>query len=194
MRGQVYDRARAYVVRKVEAALRSAGAPVPHAHAVLAVARDPALERPARLEIGLDVNGVPVRARGRPPRGGGRGPGRRPTAAQAAGAPRPHQDPPPVDRHLPRARVAPRRPAPSADAVLSPTAGGTTVGAAQELRPGADGPGPGRVRDAPGRPRLLPLHRSRDREGCRRRPRQARQSGTRPRCEPSAHPVRRAGS
>lgn len=58
MRGQVYDRARAYVVRKVEAALRSAGAPVPHAHAVLAVARDPALERPARLEIGLDVNGV----------------------------------------------------------------------------------------------------------------------------------------
>lgn len=61
VRGEVYDRARAYVVRKVEAAIRSAGTPVPHAHAVLTVDRDPALERPARLEVGLDVDGVPVR-------------------------------------------------------------------------------------------------------------------------------------
>jgi ribosome-associated translation inhibitor RaiA len=57
----VYPRARAYVLRKIGAALRSAGAPVPHAHAVLTVEPDPALERPARLEVGLDVRGVPVR-------------------------------------------------------------------------------------------------------------------------------------
>jgi len=61
VRGEVPDEVRAYAVRKVERVLPLAHAVVLHAHMVLALERDPALERPARIEVGLDVNGIPVR-------------------------------------------------------------------------------------------------------------------------------------
>ena len=62
VRGEVPDRARVYARRKVEHVLPFANAPVLHAHLVLALEADPAQERPARIEVGLDVNGTPVRA------------------------------------------------------------------------------------------------------------------------------------
>jgi len=62
VRGRVPDRARSYVMRKVEQVLAHAHAPVLHAHVVVTVEHDPALERPARIEVGIDVNGTPVRA------------------------------------------------------------------------------------------------------------------------------------
>jgi ribosome-associated translation inhibitor RaiA len=61
VRGNVYPRARAYVLRKIQAPLRSTGASVSRVHAVLTVEPDPALDRPVRLEVGLDLQGVPVR-------------------------------------------------------------------------------------------------------------------------------------
>jgi len=62
VRGEVPARSREYVTRKVQHVMASAHAPVLQAHAIITVEHDPALERPARVEVGLDVNGTPVRA------------------------------------------------------------------------------------------------------------------------------------
>jgi len=61
-RGEVPDQVRDYAVEKVRHVLTLVGEPVLHAHVVLTVDADPARERPAHVEAGLDVNGVPVRA------------------------------------------------------------------------------------------------------------------------------------
>jgi ribosomal subunit interface protein len=62
VRGEVPDQLRVYARRKVEHVLPFAHAPVLFAHLVLALEADPAQERPAHLEVALDVNGTPVRA------------------------------------------------------------------------------------------------------------------------------------
>jgi ribosomal subunit interface protein len=62
VRGDVPDGAQDYARRKIEHVLPVAHAPVLHAHLVIALEPDPAMERPARVEVSVDVNGVLVRA------------------------------------------------------------------------------------------------------------------------------------
>lgn len=54
-----------YARSKVEHVLDYADQPVLAAHVVLTMAMDPAADRPARAEAGLDVNGTPIRAHAR---------------------------------------------------------------------------------------------------------------------------------
>ncbi len=54
--------ARDYAERKVRRVIEAIGAPVLHARVTLSMAPDPAVERPARAEAALDVNGQMVRA------------------------------------------------------------------------------------------------------------------------------------
>jgi ribosome-associated translation inhibitor RaiA len=61
-RGKVPDRLRNRVLAKVEHVLPLSHAPVLYAHLMVACEPDPARERPAHVEVSLDVNGVPVRA------------------------------------------------------------------------------------------------------------------------------------
>lgn len=62
VRGDIPRRISGYVVHKVEQVLHAApGGPVLHAHLVIDLSRDPAHPRPARVEVGADVNGTPVR-------------------------------------------------------------------------------------------------------------------------------------
>jgi ribosome-associated translation inhibitor RaiA len=62
VRGDIPQDDRAYAVSKVGRVLEMAHRPVLKAHLVLGWEPDPAHTRPARLEVGLDVDGVPVRA------------------------------------------------------------------------------------------------------------------------------------
>ena len=62
VRGEISEEDRSYALRKVERALEKAQAPLLKAHLVLGWEPDPAHPHPARLEVGLDLNGVPVRA------------------------------------------------------------------------------------------------------------------------------------
>ena len=62
VRGDIPEEDRTYALAKVERALRIAHDPVLKAHLVLGWEPDPAHRHPARLEVGLDVNGVPIRA------------------------------------------------------------------------------------------------------------------------------------
>lgn len=62
VRGDIPEEGQAYAVRKVERVLEMTHRPVLKAHLVLGWEPDPAHPHPAHLEIGLDVNGVPVRA------------------------------------------------------------------------------------------------------------------------------------
>ncbi|HST84102.1 MAG TPA: sigma 54 modulation/S30EA ribosomal C-terminal domain-containing protein [Kineosporiaceae bacterium] len=62
VRGDIPQDDRAYAVRKVGRVLEMAHRPVLKAHLVLGWEPDPAHTHPARLEVGLDVDGVPVRA------------------------------------------------------------------------------------------------------------------------------------
>jgi ribosome-associated translation inhibitor RaiA len=62
VRGDISEEDRSYAVRKIERALQKAQAPVLKAHLVLGWESEPAHPNSARLEIGLDLNGVPVRA------------------------------------------------------------------------------------------------------------------------------------
>lgn len=57
------DAARDYAAQKVRRVIDAIGAPVLHAQVKLSMAPDPAVERPARAEAALDVNGQLVRAR-----------------------------------------------------------------------------------------------------------------------------------
>jgi ribosome-associated translation inhibitor RaiA len=62
VRGDIPEDDRAYALSKVERVLETAHRPVLKAHLVLGWKPGPGHPHPARLEIGLDVNGVPVRA------------------------------------------------------------------------------------------------------------------------------------
>ncbi|MET9022367.1 sigma 54 modulation/S30EA ribosomal C-terminal domain-containing protein [Actinopolymorpha sp. NPDC004070] len=62
VRGEVPDEATAYAVRKVESVLEATRARALYAHVVIVVSQNPAQDQPVRLEVGLDVDGVPVRA------------------------------------------------------------------------------------------------------------------------------------
>jgi hypothetical protein len=62
VRGDIPEEDRAYALSKIGRALGMAHRPVLKAHLVIGLQPDPAHPHPARLEIGLDVNGVPVRA------------------------------------------------------------------------------------------------------------------------------------
>jgi ribosome-associated translation inhibitor RaiA len=62
VRGDLHNEDRSYALDKVDRVLMFAGAPILGAHLVLGWARDPAQPHPAHLEIGLNVNGVPLRA------------------------------------------------------------------------------------------------------------------------------------
>jgi catechol 2,3-dioxygenase-like lactoylglutathione lyase family enzyme len=62
IRGDIFEDDRAYALSKVERVLETAHRPVLKAHLVLGWNPDPAHPHPAHLEIGLDVNGIPVRA------------------------------------------------------------------------------------------------------------------------------------
>jgi len=62
VRGDIPQDDRAYALSKVERVLEMAHRPVLKAHLVLGWEPDPAHTHPARLEVGLDVDGVPVRA------------------------------------------------------------------------------------------------------------------------------------
>jgi ribosome-associated translation inhibitor RaiA len=62
VRGDIPEEDRAYALSKVARVLEMAHRPVLKAHLVLGREADPAHPHPARLEVGLDVNGVPVRA------------------------------------------------------------------------------------------------------------------------------------
>jgi ribosome-associated translation inhibitor RaiA len=57
------EAARDYAERKVRAVVEAIGEPILHARVKLSIAPDPAVERPARAEAALDVNGQLVRAR-----------------------------------------------------------------------------------------------------------------------------------
>jgi RNA polymerase-binding transcription factor DksA/ribosome-associated translation inhibitor RaiA len=57
------ETARDYAERKVRRVIEAIGAPILHARVKLTMAPDPAVERPARAEAALDVNGQLVRAR-----------------------------------------------------------------------------------------------------------------------------------
>jgi ribosomal subunit interface protein len=61
-RGPVLDRDLVYARSKVEHVIHFANHPVLAAKSVLTMAEDPALQRPARAEATLDVNGTQVRA------------------------------------------------------------------------------------------------------------------------------------
>jgi ribosome-associated translation inhibitor RaiA len=61
-RGQVDEDDRAYALEKISSVLPLAHAPVLSAHLVLGWEPGPATAGRAHLEVGLDVNGVPVRA------------------------------------------------------------------------------------------------------------------------------------
>jgi len=61
-RGQVLQSTVDYARTKVERVVRFAHEPVLNAHVVLSVAPDPAVERWARAEASLNVNGSPLRA------------------------------------------------------------------------------------------------------------------------------------
>ena len=63
VRGHVPARVRAYTVRKVTRALDRSHASILRAHVIMAFEPDPARAKPARIEISLDADGVPVRAR-----------------------------------------------------------------------------------------------------------------------------------
>jgi RNA polymerase-binding transcription factor DksA/ribosome-associated translation inhibitor RaiA len=56
------EAARDYAERKVSAVIEAIGEPILHARIKLTMAPDPAVERPARAEAALDVNGQLVRA------------------------------------------------------------------------------------------------------------------------------------
>jgi RNA polymerase-binding transcription factor DksA/ribosome-associated translation inhibitor RaiA len=56
------EAARDYAERKVSAVIEAIGEPILHARVKLTMAPDPAVERPARAEAALDVNGQLVRA------------------------------------------------------------------------------------------------------------------------------------
>jgi ribosome-associated translation inhibitor RaiA len=62
VRGEVPEDAAAYAVRKVESVLEATRARALYAHVVVVVSQNPAQDQPVRLEVGLDVDGVPVRA------------------------------------------------------------------------------------------------------------------------------------
>lgn len=62
LRGDVPDGAASYAQGKVEHVARLAREPILSAHVVLTVASDPAVQRSARAEAALDVNGIPIRA------------------------------------------------------------------------------------------------------------------------------------
>jgi len=62
VRGPVPDTAVDYAATKVDHVIRFANHPVLAAKLVLTLAQDPAMERPARAEASLDVNGTQVRA------------------------------------------------------------------------------------------------------------------------------------
>lgn len=62
VRGEVPEADVAYVTQKVEHVMGVANQSVLSARAVLTMAPDPAIERPARAEASLDVNGTQVRA------------------------------------------------------------------------------------------------------------------------------------
>src|ERR1044071_9219095 len=62
VRGNISEEDRAYALSRVGRVLESSHRPILKAHLVLGWQSDPAHPHPARLEIGLDVNGVPVRA------------------------------------------------------------------------------------------------------------------------------------
>jgi ribosome-associated translation inhibitor RaiA len=61
-RGAVRESDKAYAVHKIQCVLPAASAPLTSAHLVLSLAKDPARARPAHIEIGVAVNGVPIRA------------------------------------------------------------------------------------------------------------------------------------
>ena len=63
-RGRRSAVARSYADQKVRRVIEAIGSPVLHARVTLAVAPDPALDRPARAQATLDVNGRLVRAHG----------------------------------------------------------------------------------------------------------------------------------
>ncbi len=62
VRGEVPEDATAYAVRKVESVLEATRARALYAHVVVVVSQNPAQDQPVRVEVGLDVDGVPVRA------------------------------------------------------------------------------------------------------------------------------------
>ncbi|MGW0228392.1 sigma 54 modulation/S30EA ribosomal C-terminal domain-containing protein [Actinopolymorpha singaporensis] len=62
VRGEVPEEAAAYAVRKVESVLEATRARALYAHVVVVVSENPAQDQPVRVEVGLDVDGVPVRA------------------------------------------------------------------------------------------------------------------------------------
>lgn len=61
-RGAVPRQAATYAMRRIEHALATVPERVLHASVVIAQENNPAQERPARIEVALDVNGTPVRA------------------------------------------------------------------------------------------------------------------------------------
>lgn len=67
LRGNVGELAGSAAEETVARALRHAPAPVRHAHLVLDWLPDPAVERPALAEVGVDVNGRLVRAKAAAP-------------------------------------------------------------------------------------------------------------------------------
>ena len=62
VRGDIPDKDRAYALSKIDRVLQIAHEPVLKAHLVMRWRPDRVHRHPATLEIGLDVNGVPVRA------------------------------------------------------------------------------------------------------------------------------------
>ena len=63
VRGDIPDPDRDYAVHKIESVLLLAHAPVLSAHLVLSLDGEHALDHRAHIEIGLDVNGTPIRAK-----------------------------------------------------------------------------------------------------------------------------------
>lgn len=61
--GEVPRAATAYAGRRVEQVIAKAHRPVLHARVRLLIEANPAHDRPAHVEIGLQVNGTPIRAR-----------------------------------------------------------------------------------------------------------------------------------
>jgi ribosome-associated translation inhibitor RaiA len=62
LRGHIHDEDQAYVLEKIRSVFPFAPAPVLGGHLVLGWKRDPAQPHRARLEVGLDVNGILLRA------------------------------------------------------------------------------------------------------------------------------------
>ncbi len=62
VRGDISPDDRAYAVSKIQHTLHLTGRPVLKAHLVLGWETDPAHPHPARLGIGIDLNGTPIRA------------------------------------------------------------------------------------------------------------------------------------